>query len=234
MKIEIWSDYACPFCYIGKKTLEQALERSGYIQAEISFKAYELDPQAPVGQDVPIYESLAKKTGQTIEQTKKMTEGVAEHARTVGLEYNFDGMVQANTFDAHRLVKWAGAEGKEAELSEILMQSYFLEGNNVSKHTVLLEAAEAAGLPREDGEAVLTSDRFKEEVEKDISEARQIGVQGVPFFVVNRKYAISGAQPVEAFVEALEQIGEEEGIRPAKKPASHKETQYCTGDSCQS
>ncbi|MTD31539.1 DsbA family protein [Planomicrobium sp. YIM 101495] len=235
MKIEVWSDYVCPFCYIGKRTLEQALEKSGYSsQAEISFKAYELDPHTPLDSKVSVYEGLAKKTGQTVEQTKKMTEGVAAHARSVGLEYNFDQMMQVNTFTAHRLVKWAGTQGKEAPLTELLMKNYFIEGKNVSDQHILEGAAEAVGLPREQATAVIKSTQFEQEVRADIEEARQIGVQGVPFFVVNRKYAISGAQPLEAFVEALEQIGEEEGVRPASKPLGRKKTQYCTGESCSS
>lgn len=235
MKIEIWSDYVCPFCYIGKRTLEQALEKSGYSsQAEISFKAYELDPNTPIDSTVSVYEGLAKKTGQTVEQTKKMTEGVAAHARTVGLEYDFDNMLHINTFTTHRLVKWAETQGKEAALAELLMKNYFIEGKNVSDQQILEDAAEAVGLPREQATKVITSAQFEQEVRADIEEARQIGVQGVPFFVVNRKYAISGAQPVDAFVEALEQIGEEEGIRPALKPLGQKKTQFCTDESCSS
>lgn len=235
MKIEIWSDYVCPFCYIGKRTLEQALEKSGFhSQAEISFKAYQLDPSAPVDSTVSAYESLAAKTGATIEQAKEMTKGVAAHARSVGLEYNFDGMMNGNTLAAHRLVKWAEVHGKEAHLTELLLRSYFVEGKNVSNNGVLAETAEAAGLPKEEAESILASDRFKEEVESDITEARQIGVQGVPFFVINRKYAISGAQPLEAFVDSIRQIADEEGIRPKLKPMGQKKTSYCTGDSCDS
>lgn len=234
MKIEVWSDYVCPFCYIGKRTLEQALKKTGFeSQAEVSFKAYQLDPTTPVDSDAPVYEHLAKKMGQTIEQAKEMTKGVAQHAKTVGLEYDFDNMVQANTFAAHRLAKWAETLGKEAEITEKLLHDYFVEAKNVGKHDVLLAAAEAAGLPLDEARKVLDSDQFKVEVELDIAQAHQIGVQGVPFFVVNRKYAISGAQPLESFVDALNQIAEEEGIRPALKPVGSKETSFCTGESCE-
>lgn len=235
MKIEVWSDYVCPFCYIGKRTLENALEKSGFkSQAEVTFKAYQLDPDAPIDSTVSTYESLAKKMGQTVEQVKEMTNGVAEHARAVGLEYDFDHMVQANTFAAHRLVKWAESLGKDAELTELLMHNYFIEAKNVSNRTVLLDAVEKIGLSSEEAQAVLDSDRYTAEVNLDIAEAQQIGVQGVPFFVVNRKYAISGAQPLDAFVDALEQIAEEEGIRPALKPLGSKKTSYCTGETCDS
>lgn len=234
MKIEVWSDYVCPFCYIGKRTLEKALIQSGFdSQAEVTYKAYQLNPNTPTDSAVPTYESLAKKFGKTIEQAKEMTEGVAQHARSVGLEYNFDDMVEANTLAAHRLVKWAETHGKDGELTEQLMHQYFIEAKNVGDHQVLVEVAESIGLPQEEAKKVVESDEFMGQVQLDIAKAGQIGVQGVPFFVVNRKYAISGAQPVEAFVEALEQIAEEEGIRPKLKPLG-KKTSFCTGDSCES
>lgn len=233
MKIEVWSDYVCPFCYIGKRTLENALVQSGFeSQAEVSFKAYQLNPDTPTDSAVPTYESLAKKFGKTIEEAKEMTEGVAQHARSVGLEYDFDNMMEANTLAAHRLVKWAETKNKDAELTEQLMHQYFIEAKNVGNHRVLLNIVEAVGLSSSEAQQVLESDQFMSEVQLDIAEAGQIGVQGVPFFVVNRKYAISGAQPLEAFVEALEQIAEEEGIRPKLKPMGKKKTSYCTGDSC--
>lgn len=234
MKIEVWSDYVCPFCYIGKRTLETALVQSGFeSQAQVSFKAYQLDPNTPTDSTVSTYESLAKKLGQTVEQAKEMTKGVAQHARSVGLEYDFDNMMEANTLAAHRLVKWAEAQGKDVELTEQLMHQYFVEAKNVGDHEVLVNLAETIGLPGDEAKKVLESDQFMAEVQIDIAEAGQIGVQGVPFFVVNRKYAISGAQPLEAFVEALEQIAEEEGIRPKLKPMGKKKTSYCTGDSCE-
>lgn len=234
MKIEIWSDYVCPFCYIGKRTMEKALEKSGFhSQAEITYKAFQLNPETPVDSTVSTYEALAKKFGSSVDEAREMTKGVAEHARSVGLEYNFDDMVEANTLAAHRLVKWAEESNKDGALAEQLLHSYFIEAENVGKHNILLAAAEKVGLPREEAKAVLASDRYATEVERDIEEARQIGVQGVPFFVINRKYAISGAQPLQAFVDSIVQIAEEEGIRPKLKPMGQSKTSYCTGDSCE-
>lgn len=233
MEIEVWSDYVCPFCYIGKRTLEQALKRSGYeSQAEISFKAYELDPHAPVDSNRLAYEHLAEKMGQSIEQAKQMSTGVAEQAKAFNLQYDVENMPHANTFSAHRLVKWAATQGSEHQLTELLMHHYFEQAQNISNAETLLSIVEKAGLDREQAASVLDSDQFTSEVERDIQEAGQIGVQGVPFFVVNRKYAISGAQPLEAFIEALEQIGEEEGLRPALKPMGKAKTSFCTGDAC--
>ncbi|HSI67540.1 MAG TPA: DsbA family oxidoreductase [Planococcus sp. (in: firmicutes)] len=233
MKIEIWSDYVCPFCYIGKRTLEQALQKSGFKdQAEIIFKAYQLDPDVPVGSDVPVYAHLAKKMGTNIERAKETANGVVQHAQSVGLEFDFDRMVQANTVAAHRLTKWAETHGKGSALTERLLHAYFVEARNVGSDEVLMDVTAEAGLCTEGARKVLDSDQFQAEVERDIAEAVQIGVQGVPFFVVNNKYAISGAQPLEAFVDALNQIAEEEGIRPKLKPLGKKPTSYCSGDSC--
>ncbi|TWT24660.1 DsbA family oxidoreductase [Planomicrobium sp. CPCC 101110] len=232
MKIEIWSDYACPFCYIGKRTFEQALKQSGFeSKAEISFKAFQLDPEAPSDSSISIYDHLATKMGQTVEQAKAMTQGVAEQAQTVGLQFNFKDMVHTNTFAAHRLAKWAESLEQDAAVTEKLLHGHFTEMKNIGDPGVLADIAEEAGLPREEAKAVIASEAFSEEVLKDIEEARQIGIQGVPFFVVNRKYALSGAQPLETFIEAISEIAEEEGIRPASKPRS--KTSYCTGDSCE-
>lgn len=235
LKIEIWSDYVCPFCYIGKRTLEQALLKTGFNnQAEVTFKAYQLDPTTPVDSDVSVYESLAAKFDQSIEQAKEMTKDVALTAKKVGLQYDFDNMVQANTMEAHRLAKWAETKGREAVLTEQLLNAYFVDAEHIGKQDVLLNHAEKVGLPRNEAKLVLDSDDFLSEVEQDIAEAGQLGVQGVPFFVINRKYAISGAQPLDAFVDSIKQIADEEGLRPALKPVGSKETTYCTGDSCSS
>lgn len=235
LKIEIWSDYVCPFCYIGKRTLEQALLKTGFNnQAEVTFKAYQLDPATPVDSDIPIYEGLAAKYGQSVEEAKEMSAGVGLHAEKFGLKFDFDNMVQANTMAAHRLAKWAETQGREAALTEQLLNACFVEAEHIGKHDVLLNHAEKVGLPRNEAKLVLDSEKFTAEVEQDIAEAGQLGVQGVPFFVINRKYAISGAQSLEAFVDSIKQIADEEGLRPALKPIGGKKTSYCTGESCSS
>ncbi|MBO0588279.1 DsbA family oxidoreductase [Sporosarcina sp. E16_8] len=211
MKIEIWSDYVCPFCYIGKRRLEEALEQTGLGEkAEVVFKAYELDPNSPAVSDTLIKESLAKKYGMSVEEAKKMTDNVVDQAKSVGLNYNFDVMTPANTFNAHRLAKLAEQEGFDKTVSESLLKAYFIDGEKIGTEDVLLRIAEEAGISRDRAKAVLDSDEFADEVRMDIAEAQQIGVKGVPFFVINRKYAISGAQPAEAFANALRQAAEEE------------------------
>ncbi len=202
MKIEIWSDYVCPFCYIGKRRLEEALEQTGLSEnTEIVFKAFELDPNSPAVSDTLIKESLAKKYGMSIEEAKKMTDNVVDQAKAVGLNYNFDIMTPANTFNAHRLAKLAEQEGFDKTVSESLLKAYFIDGEKIGTDDVLLRIAEEAGISRDRAIEVLGSDEFATDVRMDIAEAQQIGVKGVPFFVINRKYAISGAQPADAFLE---------------------------------
>ncbi|WP_144510644.1 DsbA family protein [Bacillus sp. FJAT-22090] len=232
MKIEVWSDFVCPFCYIGKRRLEEALQQVGLdSQTEIEFKSFELDPISPKTSDKSMYEVLAKKYGSTIEAAKQMTAGVVEQAKTVGLDYNFDNMKPANTLDAHRLVKWASEQGKAKEANELLLHAYFIEAKEIGKHEVLLDLIASLGLSREEAEKVLNSDAYLAEVQADITRAGRIGVRGVPFFVLNDKYAISGAQPTETFASALNKVAEEEGLK-RNLQMLNEDGSICTDDNC--
>ncbi|WP_075619307.1 DsbA family oxidoreductase [Paenisporosarcina indica] len=212
MKIEVWSDYVCPFCYIGKRRLEEAIALTGLAQnIEIQFKAYELDPNSPAFSDQSTYEMLAGKYQTTVEAAKKMTTSVKQQAQTVGLDYDFDRIKIANTFDAHRLAKWAEEQGKAAEISERLLKTHFIETMEIGRHEVLLGLVDEMGLDRTKAAEVLSSNAYENEVKQDIQDGLSLGVQGVPFFVINRKYAISGAQPAETFANALKKVAEEEG-----------------------
>lgn len=234
MKIEVWSDYVCPFCYIGKRRLEEAIQSSGLAKnIEVQFKAYQLDPNTPAISDKSTYEMLAEKYQTTPEAAKQMTTSVKQQAQTVGLEYDFDRIKPANTFDAHRLAKWAEAQGKPAEASERLLKAYFIEAQEIGRHEVLLNLIEEIGLDRTLAAEVLTSNAFESEVKRDIEEGMSLGVQGVPFFVINRKYAVSGAQPAEAFEEALRKVAEEEGISPTLQTLGQKDSGICKDDSCE-
>lgn len=216
MKIEVWSDFVCPFCYIGKRRLEEAIAQTGVAnQVEVEFKSFQLDPNTPKESNKTMYEVLAEKYGSTVDAAKTMTEQVVEQAKTVGLDYNFDGMKPANTADAHRLVKWAGYQGKAAEANELLLKAYFIDGKEIGNNEVLLDLMESIGLARKEAEKVLISDMYLNEVQADIEKAGKIGVRGVPFFVLNDKYAISGAQPTETFVGAINKIAEESGLKPS-------------------
>ncbi|MGE7109949.1 DsbA family oxidoreductase [Lysinibacillus sp. NPDC047702] len=233
MKIEIWSDYVCPFCYIGKKQLEQAIEDTGFAgQVELVYKSYQLDPTTPVDTNVSTYEALAKKYGMSLEKAKEMTQGVATRAKEVGLNYNFDKLMEENTLKAHRLVKWAEQQGDATPLVEALLHGYFIEAKRIGQDNVLVDIAEQIGLNRDEAAKILVTDEYKSEVESDIQEGLELGVRGVPFFVLNRKYGISGAQPQEVFEDTLRKVAQEEGLQPALKMASTDETGVCTDESC--
>lgn len=204
MKIEVWSDYVCPFCYIGKRHLEAAIQQAGLEDVEVVYKAYELDPNSPAVSEKSMATVLSEKYKMSLEEAKGMTANVAAQAKAVNLVYDFDNMTPANTFQAHRLAKFAEAEGLGEEMTERLLRAYFVEAEKIGTFEVLLKLAEEVGLSKAQTEEMLHSEVFIDEVKKDIEEAGQIGVQGVPFFVIDRKYALSGAQPVETFVEALQ------------------------------
>ncbi len=233
MKIEVWSDYVCPFCYIGKRRLEEALEQTGLEEVtEVVFKAFQLDPNTPTDATHSMQEGLAEKYGMSLAEAKKMTENVAIQAKGVGLDYNFEHMKVANTFNAHRLAKLAEQEGVAGEVSEHLLRAYFVDAEVIAEDEVLIRIAQEAGIDEQRTKEMLSSDEFAADVKADITEAGQIGVQGVPFFVINRKYAISGAQPPEAFAEALRKVAEEEGVTPALKVLNANGAGLCTDDSC--
>jgi predicted DsbA family dithiol-disulfide isomerase len=235
MKIDVWSDFVCPFCYIGKRRLEEALNQfPNKDQVEVEFKSFELDPNAEKYNGQNIHEALAKKYGMTVEQAKEANENVGRQAAQVGLTYHFDEMKPTNTFDAHRIVKYAKTVGKEAELTEKLLFSYFTESKNIGEHDTLADIAASVGLNREEVFTVLQdSSAYKNDVRMDEALAQQYGVRGVPFFVINQKYAISGAQPTETFINALQKVWQEEhAITPLQDLSSNNEGAICTDDHC--
>ena len=219
MKIDVWSDYVCPFCYIGKRRLEEAIRRTGFEKStDVELKAFQLDPDAPAASGETVREGLAKKFGMSEEEVRNMTDNTTEMAKLVGLEFNYDAMMTANTFDAHRLAKWSAVRRKRKEFDEYIFKSYFVEGRKIGVEDVLATMAEEIGLPKYEAEKILKSDDFAEDVREDIRQAKQLGIHSIPFYVVNGKYKISGAQPVEAFEEALRKVAEEEGLKPVLKP----------------
>lgn len=210
MKIEVWSDYVCPFCYIGKRHLEEAIQEAGLAgKVDVIYKAYELDPNAPAISEKSMETVLVEKYNVSVEEANRMTDNIAEQAKAVNLAYDFDKMTRANTFQAHRLAKLAEEEGLGEEMTERLLSAYFIEGKKIGAFETLIALAEEVGLSTEGVEKMLHSEEFNDAVKKDVEEAGQIGVQGVPFFVIDRKYALSGAQPVATFVEALQKVATE-------------------------
>jgi len=205
MQIEIWSDIMCPFCYIGKRKFEKALE--GFVNkdnVEIIWKSYQLAPEMKTSPGKTIHQYLSEHKGVSMNEAKRMNDYVTDLAAKSGLVYNFDKAVVANSFNAHRLIHLAGKHGKQNEIKEKLLAAYFTEGKNVDDLDTLVKIGIEAGLHTDEVKAALASDAYANEVMDDIDEANQIGVNGVPFFVFNRKYAISGAQESQSFTQALE------------------------------
>ncbi len=232
MKVEVWSDYVCPFCYIGKRQLEKAIKETGYEgQVEVELKSFLLDPNTPLDTEESVYTLLAKKFNTSETEAKNMTQSVAERAKEVGLKYNFDIMKSANTNAAHRLAKWAAKQDKGSEFSERLLQAYFTEGAAIGKHDVLLDLAEEVGLNRQQAQDLLNSEQFVAEVEQDILEAQNLGVRGVPFFVIDNKYGISGAQPQPLFNQTIEKAANEAGLKPKLKMIGDNGS-VCIDDQC--
>ena len=210
MKIDIWSDIVCPFCYIGKRHLEQA--RAGFEHAddvEIAWHSYELDPTASARWDAPVAEAVAAKYGISVEQAEATQEQIAATAAAAGLEFNWRQARPGNTFDAHRLVQLAAASGLAAAAHERFMRAYFTEGVAVGDPAALRELAIEVGLDADAVDELLASDAFTNEVRQDEALAAEIGIRGVPFFVLDEKYAVSGAQPVEVFSSALRKAWDE-------------------------
>ena len=210
MKIEVWSDFVCPFCYIGKRTFEAALEEFPHHESVfVEYKSYELD------------------------SGKKMNANVGEQAAGVGLIYNFENMQPTNTFDAHRLAKYAASHNKGNEMTERLLKAYFIDSDLISDFPTLIRLASEVGLNAVEVEAFLQSCKHTKVVRLDQEQAEEIGVQDVPFFVFNEKYAVSGAQPAEVFTEVLEKLWEEENEQPdlqTLNPQKNKTTYCCDGE----
>ncbi|BAC12499.1 DsbA family oxidoreductase [Oceanobacillus iheyensis] len=235
MKIEVWSDFVCPFCYIGKRRLEKALdhfEQSN--EVTIEYKSYQLDPNAKHIPGKNFYDTFSELKGMPLDQVKNMNQQVKEQASEIGLDYNFDDMKYSNTFDAHRVAKLATKQNKGKEITERFLHAYFTESELLSDHQTLIRLAEEVGLTPSEVEEVLNTEKFTNRVNEDIDIARQIGVQGVPFFVFNEKYAVSGAQPEEVFHEVLTKVWEEEKQNPVLKTihTGNSKTSFCTDEDC--
>lgn len=210
MKVEIWSDIMCPFCYIGKRKFEKALSAfNDADDVEIEWHSFQLDPGIQSGHNKNLYQYLSERKGFSYEQSVQLHQQVTDTAKAVGLEYNFDKAVVANSFDAHRLIQFAKTQGLGDAIEERLFKAYFTEGKDFSDHTTLIALAKEIGLDEAEVADVLKNNTYKENVAHDIDEAAQIGIRGVPFFVFNRKFAVSGAQAPDVFSSALQQSFED-------------------------
>lgn len=200
----------CPFCYIGKRKFENALEQfAAKDDVEIEWHSFQLDPEMKAMPGKDIYSYLAERKGQSLDWSKQVHQQVAAMAADAGLEYNFDKAVINNSFDAHRLIQLAKKHGKDDNAEELLFKAYFTEGKDIGDKSVLAGIGEEIGLDKTEVEHVLSVGGFEREVNADIDMAAQIGINGVPFFVLDNKYAVSGAQPSETFLMALDRAWEE-------------------------
>ncbi|GGF47834.1 DsbA family oxidoreductase [Echinicola rosea] len=224
MKIEVWSDIMCPFCYIGKRRLEAALAEFPHKdEVEVIWKSFLLNPDMKTDPDKSIAEYLAETKGWTVEQAREAGDQVTEMAKEEGLDYDFDKVVVANGRMAHRLLQFAKSAGKGDAMKERLFKAYFTEGANTADPETLARLAVEVGLDADKAKEALESRDLDLLVTQDIYESHQLGVRGVPFFVMNEKYGVSGAQPKETFSQALETSW--------KEYAEHKPTvQYLSGN----
>lgn len=212
LKIEVWSDVVCPWCYIGKRRLESALAELEHPEdVQVLWRSFQLDPSFPNGVRRPVLEVLAEKTGGSIEQARAMTDQLGVLAAQDGLNYDFEGATMVNTFDAHRLTHLAAAHGLGGEMHERLLRAQLVEAQTLDDRETLVALAAEVGVPADEARRVLEGDEYARDVEQDILEARALGVSGVPFFVLDRAYGVSGAQPVEVFRSALRSAREHAG-----------------------
>jgi predicted DsbA family dithiol-disulfide isomerase len=206
MTVEIWSDVICPFCYIGKRKLERALAKLPQRdQIDVVWRSFQLQPDTQTDPTRNAVQNLAEKKGWTLEFTREAIADVSARAQREGLTFDYERTVVANTFDAHRLAHYAASAGKGDALQERLFQAYFVDGQNIADHTALTALAVDAGLAADEAKLALSSGQFAADVRRDIDQAQRFGINGVPFFVFNHKYAVSGAQDSAIFLQALQQ-----------------------------
>lgn len=210
MKIQIWSDFSCPFCYIGKHHLSAALYAfSDRENIDLLFRSFELDPNRPVNRRSNIYTHLSEKYDMSIHQAEEITERITHQAKRIGLNFNFDTLLPANTFDAHRLLHFASEQGVMMQMSEILFKAYFIDSLNIADGATLIGLAGEAKLDQQRVREILQSEKYADRVRADESFAKQLKITSVPFFIFDNKYAVSGAQPTAVFSEVLQKVQEE-------------------------
>lgn len=231
MKIEIWSDVMCPFCYIGKNNFEQALAKLPFKdEVEVEWKSFQLDPTLDPKETKNTIEYFKEKKGFPEAQAQQMIGQVAQMGKGAGIDFNFEKALITNTFSAHKLLHLAKKHNKANEMEEALFIAHFIDGKNVGDLDTLVSLAESLGIDKEEAKQAVTSEEFDYEINQDILEARNSGVSGVPFFILNGKYSVSGAQPVELFENALQQTYNET-VTPLKNHSDSGAS--CDTDGCE-
>jgi len=224
MRVDIWSDVVCPFCYIGKKRLEAAAKESG-IELEVHWHSFQLDPEAPVRQEVSNSERLAQKYGRSVPEVEDMQRNIAAMAKQEGIEFNWEGANSGNTLNAHRIIHLAQSKGLGNEAQEAFFYSYMTQGLPIGERETLEDVAARIGLNPVEVDDLLDSDEFADFVKFDQEVARdQLKVTGVPFFVFDQRIALAGAQPKEVFLQVLEKALEE--------PQEQLTADQCSTDAC--
>ncbi|CAI0995242.1 Protein-disulfide isomerase [Serratia quinivorans] len=236
MKIDIWSDVICPFCYIGKRKLEAALEQTG-IEAQIEWHSFELNPDSPRYYGVPLQELMSQLYRISPDRALEILNHEEQEARRVGLDFQWRIAKPGNTFDAHRLIHLAKHYGLlENEVKERFLRAYFTEGKDIGDPQILRALAIETGLPPQEIDGVLSSDRFADEVRTDELDARNRGIRGVPYFVFNDQASISGARDVEVFINVLREqadlLAMQTGIDAGPEPAS-EDDEMCKDGFCE-
>jgi predicted DsbA family dithiol-disulfide isomerase len=212
MEVEIWADVVCPWCYLGKRHLEQALDSFDQRdKVQVVYRSFELDPAAPHGVTTPTVEVLAEKYRMSRDQARQAQRQMENRASADGLTFRMDGLRSGNTRDAHRLLHLAKASDRQGELMERLQRAYFTDQDSIFDHDTLTRLAVEAGLDADEVADVLASERYSDHVDTDEAMARSLGATGVPLFVIDRRYGISGAQPAEMIVGVLERAWREAG-----------------------
>ncbi|MQW91048.1 DsbA family oxidoreductase [Acinetobacter wanghuae] len=224
MRVDIWSDVVCPFCYIGKKRLEAAATEAG-IELEVHWHSFQLDPEAPVRQEISNSERLAIKYNRTVADVEDMQRNIAEMAKAEGIEFNWEGANSGNTFNAHRLIHLAQSKGLGNEAKEALFFSYMTQGLPIGERETLEDVAARIGLNPVEVDDLLDSNEYADFVEFDQEVARdQLKVTGVPFFVFDQRIALAGAQPKEVFLQVFE--------KAAEAPQTAADADQCHDTSC--
>ncbi|MBG6178923.1 DsbA family oxidoreductase [Arthrobacter sp. CAN_A1] len=236
MQIEIWSDVKCPWCFVGKRRFEKAL--SGFAhrdQVTVTWKSFQLDPDLPDHYDGTEQQYLAERKGIPEDQVRQMWDSLSASAAGEGLDFRFEDVVVGNSFTAHRFLHLAKSQGLGDAAKEAILSAHFEQGKDTSDTEFLVRLGAGFGLAEQDVRETLSTDRFADDVRQDIAEARALGISGVPFFVIDRKYGISGAQPAELFAEALDTAWKQANPLTLVSPAASatgSDGEACGPDGC--
>ena len=234
MNVEIWSDVVCPWCYIGMRRFERAVASFGHPdEVTVTYRSFELDPDAPAQRSGTHAEHLGRKYGMTVAEAEQAGQQMTERAAADGLEFRFDLLRGGNTFDAHRLLHLANDHGLQPELKERLLRATFTEGLPIADQATLVRLATEVGLPAAQVQAVLDGDAYADAVRADERQAARYGINGVPFFVADGKYAVNGAQPPEVLLQFLQRAYDDANqLTPVAATAGGNSEASCDGDSC--